>query len=622
MDKREEMRTCKICGAECVEREGKLVCPQCEYAGEFFAEKPFDVFITYRESENNDDLYEVSDIHLQLFRQKYHVFFAPISLRDKNPVQQKQVIFYALKTAKVMLVYGTNAEDIEALLDADEVQLHREKMKKREKQKGTLLLLYKKIQPLDLPEATSELPCFCYGSVDFYPRLFSYLQSFSELTKEEIRTSDAPEIIAPKPIAFTPLTAAKREEQKAFTPIHVHTYQTKNVPATCITQGYTLHYCECGHDYKTNYTPLVDHRYSLSTRVLASCNAEGQDIYVCSVCGETNTQYLPKAEHVFGEWIVQKYPTCDEEGTQARQCVSCGAIETMPIPAEGHTYGEWIWQRNPTCTEEGEEARQCTKCGDVDRRSTPPTGHKLGKWKRSKSNRREDERRCENCDYVETRPSKIGETERKKKLAVPFLLLTFLFAALGGLFWYLFYGNGYCANGYLTLGAAVLALICISVSVDGFRATGKFGGFKNGMSIIMILALCGMIIGNAVITLDSKKAVYKEGFLLEEGESGYTVVSASKFGDEFSVPESSKGKDVVALGDEAFSSCKKLTRVTIPVTVRKIGKEIFGDGTGTVQVLYQGTTEDWDAIDKDARWSTDAVVVCTDGELTYAPVTD
>ena len=40
---------------------------------------------------------------------------------------------------------------------------------------------------------------------------------------------------------------------------HEHAYQTTVVAPTCAQEGYTLHKCECGDEYKDNFTPTVGH---------------------------------------------------------------------------------------------------------------------------------------------------------------------------------------------------------------------------------------------------------------------------------------------------------------------------------------------------------------------------
>ena len=42
------------------------------------------------------------------------------------------------------------------------------------------------------------------------------------------------------------------EDQK-----HIHSFEDTVVPATCTQQGYTLHRCACGYEYKSNFKPFL-----------------------------------------------------------------------------------------------------------------------------------------------------------------------------------------------------------------------------------------------------------------------------------------------------------------------------------------------------------------------------
>ena len=81
-------------------------------------EKPYDIFISYKESDNQgrrtyDSLF-AQDIYQQLTQVGYKVFYSRVSLEDKTGLEYEPYIFAALSSAKVMLVIGTNSENINA----------------------------------------------------------------------------------------------------------------------------------------------------------------------------------------------------------------------------------------------------------------------------------------------------------------------------------------------------------------------------------------------------------------------------------------------------------------------------------------------------------------------------
>ena len=75
-------------------------------------EKPFDVFICYKETDENgkrtQDSAIANDIYYQLTQEGFKVFYAAITLEDKLGQEYEPYIFAALNSAKVMLVVGTN----------------------------------------------------------------------------------------------------------------------------------------------------------------------------------------------------------------------------------------------------------------------------------------------------------------------------------------------------------------------------------------------------------------------------------------------------------------------------------------------------------------------------------
>ncbi|MCL2721327.1 MAG: TIR domain-containing protein [Treponema sp.] len=82
-------------------------------------EKPYDVFICYKESTDGGsrtkDSKIAEDIYHYLTKEKYCVFFSRITLEDKLGQDYEACIFNALNTAKVMLVISTTKKNFEAV---------------------------------------------------------------------------------------------------------------------------------------------------------------------------------------------------------------------------------------------------------------------------------------------------------------------------------------------------------------------------------------------------------------------------------------------------------------------------------------------------------------------------
>ena len=77
-------------------------------------EDPFDVFICYKESDENGnrtvDSTLAQDIYYQLTDKGYRVFFSRITLEDKAGTEYEPYIFAALNSAKVMIAVGNNED--------------------------------------------------------------------------------------------------------------------------------------------------------------------------------------------------------------------------------------------------------------------------------------------------------------------------------------------------------------------------------------------------------------------------------------------------------------------------------------------------------------------------------
>ena len=122
-------------------------------------EDPFDVFICYKETDNNGrrtlDSVLANDLYHQLTQEGFKVFFARITLEDKLGSAYEPYIFAALNSAKVMVVLGTNPEYFNAAWVKNEWQRYLSLIKNGAKK--MLVPAYKDMDPYDLPKEFSHL---------------------------------------------------------------------------------------------------------------------------------------------------------------------------------------------------------------------------------------------------------------------------------------------------------------------------------------------------------------------------------------------------------------------------------------------------------------------------------
>ena len=117
-------------------------------------EKPYDVFICYKETDKQGnrthDSVIAEDIYDKLTSLGFKVFFSKITLENKLGKEYEPYIYSALKTSKVMLVVGTNEENFSAVWVKNEWSRFLEMMHK-DKSK-VLIPVYSKIDAYKLPE--------------------------------------------------------------------------------------------------------------------------------------------------------------------------------------------------------------------------------------------------------------------------------------------------------------------------------------------------------------------------------------------------------------------------------------------------------------------------------------
>lgn len=132
-------------------------------------EKPYDVFICYKETDDSGNRTKDStlaqEIYYQLTNEGYKVFFSRITLEDKLGQEYEPYIFAALNSAKVMLVVGTRPEFFNAVWVKNEWNRYLALMKNDRKR--VLIPCYRDMDPYDLPEELSSLQSQDMGKIGF-----------------------------------------------------------------------------------------------------------------------------------------------------------------------------------------------------------------------------------------------------------------------------------------------------------------------------------------------------------------------------------------------------------------------------------------------------------------------
>lgn len=132
-------------------------------------EKPFDVFICYKETDENGkrtiDSALANDIYHQLTQEGLKVFYAAITLEDKLGQEYEPYIFAALNSAKVMLVIGTKPQYFSAVWVKNEWSRFL-KLMKIDRSK-LLIPCFKDMDAYELPEEFAHLQAQDMGKIGF-----------------------------------------------------------------------------------------------------------------------------------------------------------------------------------------------------------------------------------------------------------------------------------------------------------------------------------------------------------------------------------------------------------------------------------------------------------------------
>ncbi|MBO5082236.1 MAG: toll/interleukin-1 receptor domain-containing protein [Lachnospiraceae bacterium] len=138
-------------------------------------EEPFDIFICYKETDENGrrtlDSVLASELYEILQKEGYKVFYARVTLDDKFGVAYEPYIFAALQSSKVMIAVGTKPEHFEAVWVKNEWSRYLALIKNGAKK--TLIPAYKDMDPYNMPMEFAHLQAINMGELGFQQDMIS-----------------------------------------------------------------------------------------------------------------------------------------------------------------------------------------------------------------------------------------------------------------------------------------------------------------------------------------------------------------------------------------------------------------------------------------------------------------
>ena len=173
-------------------------------------EEPFDVFICYKETDQNGrrtpDSVLANDLYHQLTQEGFKVFFSRITLEDKLGTAYEPYIFAALNSAKVMVVLGTRPEYFNAVWVKNEWSRYLSLIKNGAKK--VLIPAYRDMDPYDLPDEFSHLQAQDMSKLGFMQDLIRGIK--------KLAAAEAPKPAAPQTEPSVPQAGSAPLLKRAF----------------------------------------------------------------------------------------------------------------------------------------------------------------------------------------------------------------------------------------------------------------------------------------------------------------------------------------------------------------------------------------------------------------------
>ncbi len=155
-------------------------------------EKPCDIFICYKESddfgERTHDSVDVQEIYQRLEKKGFKVFFARKTLQNKLGEEYEPIVFAALNSAKIMLVYGSQPDYFTGVWVKNEWSRFRRMLKEHPEKKIIPIFDGSKMSAYDLPNELADFQAFDKYKVGFIEDLIEGLEKIFKEKSEEAET--------------------------------------------------------------------------------------------------------------------------------------------------------------------------------------------------------------------------------------------------------------------------------------------------------------------------------------------------------------------------------------------------------------------------------------------------
>lgn len=438
-----------------------------------------------------------------------------------------------------------------------------------------------------------------------------------------------------------------------------HDYNTKVVKPTCTSEGYSEHTCKVCGDYKQDTITAVNpngHNMVEVDSKEPNCTEYGYTKSVCEYC-EVKLEVVLEPKHTYGSWEVFAAPTCTEEGINRRYCTNpeCDKHEDKAIKPNGHDYNpDLTTVVEPTCESEGYTSIVCGVCnyeektkiqdklphtyvlinGEEWQLTTLPNCVEYGV----------ETRVCGECGYSETR--------RTTSTHVLEYTITEPTCTVQG------YRTGICmvcgftevdqyTNPQHTMGEWEIFITPTCETVGFEHSVCQFCSYEEDRVIAprhnyfetIVVDPTEFVSGYTIHRCDCG-AEFRDTFVSTVGSLGLTYIVRDIWYPELGVyvaeasvtglgtydgtvvvlPSEYSGCTVTKVSALAFYAEKDITTLYLSTSIVEFEAAAFWHCSSLVEINYEGTMEQWNAIDKGDDWdkgmAENYVINCSDGTIT------
>ena len=556
-------------------------------------EEPYDVFICYKEADENgkrtQDSVIANDIYYQLTQEGFKVFYVAITLEDKLGSAYEPIIFAALNSSKVMLSIGTRAEYFNAVWVKNEWSRFL-KMMKNDRSK-MLIPCYKGMDAYELPEEFAHLQAQDMGKIGFINDIVRGIKKVivkdepkqATVVKETV-VSGANTNIAPLlKRAFMFLEDGEWNEAVEYCekvldiePECAEAYLGRLMAELHVKSKEKLKYCDKPFDDKPLYAKVI--RFASEDVVselkqynntIRERNEEARKSKIYNTAVSLASQQTPEKQIEAADEF-EKIPEYRDAKERAEECFA-KSKELAEIKRKDAIYNDALSMMNKNKISSHESAIKKFK-SIID-------------WKDSES-------KIQECDK---KISKIKEQQEKAKAKKRVIIISaisavvFTLALIFAIIPFVNFANRNYAT-YINL-----------YGIEHFEIPEGTTKIKEN-AFEKCRSLKSVTIPDSVTSIGSGAFSNCDSLTSIVIPNSVTSISEHAFSCCFDLTSVIIPDSVTSIGSSAFSYCYDLTSVVIPNSVTSIGESAFSRCYDLTSIKYRGTKEQWTNIAKGYNW--------------------